>query len=263
MKSSKSKVFVGAVIKSNCGSYFTVTERVEGRKYLVRFNDSGYEKVCYSSCISRGKVKDPNSRVIAGVGFIGCGEYKAISKHGGVEKSYQCWKDMIIRCYDESLRHKHPTYKYCTVCPEWQNFQNFAEWFYDNYPDDGNCYHLDKDLKVIGNKIYSPETCMFVSPVVNSFIGTGGSNSSNLMIGVSKSQSGKKFCAFCRDVEANKTKRLGTFPSEIEAHVAWRKAKSKGAQYLASIQTNVEVRDAILRWKDAIDNETIYPYRKQ
>lgn len=257
-------MFIGAAIKSNFGSTFTVIEKVEDKKYLVRFNNSGYEKVCHISCISRGKVKDPNSRTITGVGFIGCGPYKARSKDGsGIEKSYQCWKDMIIRCYSDEYHKLRPTYKVCTVCDEWHNYQNFAKWFEGNYPKDGRTYHLDKDLKVIGNKIYSPETCMFIDPVVNAFIGSGSSSRNNLMIGVSKSQCGKKFCAFCRDVKLNKTKRLGTFLSEIDAHKAWRKAKSDGASYLASVQINIEVRNAILGWKDAIDNEVIYPYSKQ
>ena len=29
---------------------------------------------------------------------------------------------------------------------------------------------LDKDLKVTGNKIYSPETCLFISPKVNGYL---------------------------------------------------------------------------------------------
>ena len=39
-------------------------------------------------------------------------------------------------------------------------FSGFGKWFDDNNIDG---YHLDKDIKVKGNKVYSPDTCLFVS----------------------------------------------------------------------------------------------------
>jgi len=74
---------------------------------------------------------------------------------------------MMQRSYCDKLHAKHPTYKECEVCEEWQYYQTFAAWYEDNYPKDGRSYALDKDIKVEGNKIYSPETCLFVTSAEN------------------------------------------------------------------------------------------------
>jgi len=66
---------------------------------------------------------------------------------------------MIERCHSVSFQKKRPTYIGCTIHNEWYNFQNFAQWFH-KYHVKG--YALDKDIKVKGNKHYSPETCLFV-----------------------------------------------------------------------------------------------------
>jgi len=69
---------------------------------------------------------------------------------------------MITRCYgDHSGTNK--CYKEVTVCDEWMNYQAFADWYDKNYPKDGVKYVLDKDLKSKKNKIYSPETCVFLT----------------------------------------------------------------------------------------------------
>ncbi len=101
-------------------------------------------------------------RTVQGVGYLGDGIYKASVK-GKKTQAYVIWCDILRRCYNEKRLKKYPTYKGCTVCDEWHNFQNFAEWFYENYPKDGNRYDLDKDIKFNGNKVYGPETCIFVS----------------------------------------------------------------------------------------------------
>lgn len=67
---------------------------------------------------------------------------------------------MIKRCYAHLESSRHKTYTECEVCEEWQNFQNFAEWYDENY---FNGCHIDKDIKIKGNKIYSPETCIMVT----------------------------------------------------------------------------------------------------
>lgn len=74
---------------------------------------------------------------------------------------------MLRRCYDKEFQLKNKSYQGCTVCEEWHNFQNFAEWFYQNYFD-GAC--LDKDLLCCGNKTYSPDKCCLITRSLNSFL---------------------------------------------------------------------------------------------
>lgn len=74
---------------------------------------------------------------------------------------------MISRCYSKLSLLRSPCYAEASVCDDWHSFQVFADWYYENHPLDGTTYHLDKDLKVKGNKIYSPSTCLFVTAKEN------------------------------------------------------------------------------------------------
>jgi hypothetical protein len=107
------------------------------------------------------------------------------------------------------------------VCKEWHNYQTFAEWYY-KYHIEG--YRLDKDLKVMGTKVYSPETCTFIPVELNSFL-TGG-----LKRGIHYSKSKGKWIAQCQNGEvcSNGKKRqtyLGTYINEEDALNAYKTFK--------------------------------------
>lgn len=88
-------------------------------------------------------------------------------------KDYKIWRNMLERCYCEKTQQKFPTYKGCTVCEEWHLFSNFKKWFHDNYIEG---WELDKDIMIIDNKVYSPDTCCFVPREINSFLRRSGVN---------------------------------------------------------------------------------------
>ena len=116
--------------------------------------------------IKNGQVKNPYHKSVYGVGYIGIGKYVAHVKRKPT-KSYDTWIGMLRRCYSEKSFIRRPTYKDVTVCEEWHNFQTFVKWYEENYIEG---FHLDKDLLSKGNKIYSPETCCFISLEDNSKI---------------------------------------------------------------------------------------------
>ena len=99
-------------------------------------------------------------RGMCGVGYSGM----TVGTEGYYEKSYIKWRDMMQRCYDKNVHKKYkPEYADKCVCEEWQNYANFKLWFDEHYvPCKSNQMDLDKDLLVQGNKIYSPETCVFL-----------------------------------------------------------------------------------------------------
>lgn len=136
-----------------------VLEYINSRKVRVKFIATGFITYTMAHNLRNGCVSDPYKPTVQGIGFLGEGSYK--SKSGNtMSKVYQVWHDMLRRCYSSEYQEKQPTYIGCSVCPEWLNFQTFGKWFDDNYIPG---YHLDKDIKVPGNKVYSPETCLFVS----------------------------------------------------------------------------------------------------
>ena len=103
---------------------------------------------------------------VHGMGSLGEGEFVVRDCKGRILPEYQAWSGMMGRCYSEAKLKVDPSYRGCTVHPDWHNFQNFAKWYteQENY---GKGYDLDKDILVKGNKLYSPETCCLVPKEVN------------------------------------------------------------------------------------------------
>lgn len=99
-------------------------------------------------------------RGLCGIGYSGM-KMNPEMRHS---VSYYKWKNMIQRCYDKKVHKKYkPEYKDKSVCEEWLNYSNFKIWFDEHYvPSKNNQIDLDKDLLVQGNKVYSPETCVFL-----------------------------------------------------------------------------------------------------
>ena len=130
---------------------------------VVEFIEGGYQRIAKAADIRNKEVKNPSKPSIHGVGFIGVGEYRATIK-GRKTKAYNIWASIFQRCYCPLRHETHAYNRGCTVAKEWFNFQNFAEWFYENYQEG---FDLDKDLKVWGNTVYGPDTCAFVNPTIN------------------------------------------------------------------------------------------------
>lgn len=133
----------------------------------VLFIETGY--ISYGQQYSNfkcGKLKDPYLKIIKGVACVG--ETSTIDENGKVLKSREVWGDMIKRCYDEKQLKKRPSYIGVTVCDEWLCYANFKEWYDKNiYEIKDERIHLDKDILIKGNKVYSPETCIFVPQRIN------------------------------------------------------------------------------------------------
>lgn len=220
MKAPKD-IDVGTIHKMKCGDIEVISYQ-GAFKIGVRFLSTGYETVAPSSQIRAGSVKDPLSPSVCGVGFIGCGDNHA-SVNGVGTKAYVTWQAMIKRCYDLEHQRKYPTYKGCSVCCEWFNFQSFADWHKSNYPNDGKRHDIDKDLLVAGNKVYSPETCIFLPKWLNTFTIDRGASRGEYPIGVSFDKRVGKYQARCSI--NGRGKHLGCFPSQVEAHAAWQEYK--------------------------------------
>lgn len=155
--------------------------------YVIKFLSTGYIKRINSSQLNH-KIDDPCKPTVYGRGIIGEGKYMA-NFDGKHTKEGSLWYNMMMRCYSTSYLEKTPTYEGCEVCDRWLYFQNFCEDIqklegYDLWLSSSTEYVLDKDYKVKGNKLYSPETCMFISNSLNTII---SNESKHKYIGVSPS----------------------------------------------------------------------------
>ena len=156
---------------------------------------------------------------------------------------YRAWTSMLKRCYSAKLQERYPTYIGCTVAKEWHTFSNFRCWMESQ---DWEGKHLDKDLLFEGNKIYSTETCVFVTQTVNLFTNDNGAKRGENPIGVDWDKNAGKFKSRCSNPFTKKQEHLGYFTCEQEAHNAWKKRKLELAHELAAIQTDPRVAKALI-----------------
>lgn len=168
---------------------------------------------------------------------------------------YSVWVNMLNRC-SEKWQEKYPTYRGCSASTEWLTFSVFKNWM---EAQDFEGLQLDKDILFEGNKIYSEATCVFISPMVNTFITDSGAARGEWLVGACWNKEKAKFQSNCRNPFTKKLEHLGCFTTEIDAHKAWLKRKLELAHELAAIQTDPRVAKALIdRYsKQYIDKEII------
>lgn len=136
--------------------------------------------------------------------------------------SYRRWKNMLKRAYCKDEQRRFPSYIGCTVCKEWLVFSVFDKWLTKNNVEG---WHLDKDIKKIGNKEYSPDFCLLVPPEVNCLLLDRAAARGKLPIGVVFHKETGKFRA--RVGSGGKSVSAGLHSTPELAHLAYRVAKNK------------------------------------
>ena len=214
---------------------FEVLEYVSKKRVLVRFTKTNHEKWTDTKSILAGTVKDPFFPNLHGVGCIG-NTTSSLNVDGStvVKKSYTTWEHMLRRCYATNT-NLDKTYKDCSVCPEWLCFENYEVWYDANYKEG---FEVDKDLKYLGNRVYSPETCTFIPSRINSMVGFKTFNSARkesnagLPVGVSYHKRDDVYTAQCYD--GDRLVSLGYHENPDEAFSAYREFKLKMIRSISS-----------------------------
>lgn len=155
---------------------------------------------------------------------------------------YKKWSSMLNRCYSEKCQNKQSTYKGCTVCDEWLTFSNFKSWMIKQEWK-GNA--LDKDILIQGNKIYSPETCLFVSQSINNLMSYDKETNGAYPKGVTHHKGAGKFAA--RFGLNGEKKYLGLFETKDIAYQAYKEHKLNHIKAIAENQKE-PLKSALLRW---------------
>lgn len=145
-----------------------------------------------------------------------------VDENGKYYPAYSAWMHMLRRCYCEEYKTENPTYKDATVCDEWLSYKNFRLWFEDESNGYRDGYELEKDIKVHGNKLYSPETCILVPRFINTLFTKSDKTRGNTLIGAFKTKNGKYSSRITKN---GKQVYLGVFDTEKEAFNAYKREK--------------------------------------
>lgn len=168
--------------------------------------------------IRRGNVSDPMFPTVHGYGYHGVGSYS----FAGHRSAYGRWAGMIGRVHAPQTKQIRKNYHNCSIVPEWYNFQNFARWFYDQPLNFEDGHELDKDLRVEGNRIYGPETCLLIPRELNSLVSNDG-RANKFGSGVGKASGSNRYYAHIKS--GGQVKHLGSFDTADEATQVYAKAK--------------------------------------
>ena len=218
---------------NNFGSIIVITEYKTRKDIDIYFPEYNWTKehATYGD-FKNGKVKCPYEPRVFNIGYLGEGKYKS-KENKKTTKIYSTWRNMLERCYYSKYHEKHPSYIDCIVCDEWHNFQNFAQWYDNNYYEIKNekmC--LDKDILIKGNKIYSPDTCVFVPQSINKLFTKRDVYRGDLPIGVYYKKQNKKYGVVC-NIKDSAKKHLGYYDTPEEAFQIYKNYKEKHIKQIA------------------------------
>ena len=158
---------------------------------------------------------------------------------------YIVWRHMIERSYGAKCQEKHPTYKGCSVTEEWLTFSNFRAWM---KTQDWKDKQLDKDILTTENKVYGPDTCIFVSSAINSLLISCTASRGNYPQGVSFHKPLKKYKAQC--CVNGKKQHLGyfaTIPAAEYAYLIFKSDLIEQTAYEEESTNNPKLQAALLR----------------
>lgn len=242
------------IFHNHAGTPMKIVDIQDATHVMIEFQDEYMAKVkTVYEAVVKGNVKNPYERKIFGIGYLGEGN---IQTHNTPE--YQNWFEIMARCYDERLKEKNSAYfGIVTVCEEWHNFSNFGKWYRENkYKVDGRL-HIDKDIKIHGNKIYSPNTCILIPQRINMMF-MNKENKRGLPTGIYEVKNGFQ--------ARYNTVNLGTYDSIEKAYSVYASAKENAIKKVAQEYKGIipdSTYEILINYKVMIDDDKNYnPIRR-
>lgn len=165
--------------------------------------------------------------------------------------AYQIWTNMLLRCYDADNSNYRPTYLGCSVCNSWLYFSNFKTWFEN--PENGYMegYHLDKDIILKNNKVYSPERCCFIPKEINSLFTNRKRLRGAYPVGIQPKDGGYEVLV---DTNGERPRYIGFYYNIPDAFAAYKDAKEYrirevATRYYAQKKITQRVYNAMLNYQ--------------
>lgn len=195
---------------------------------------------------SRTEKRGSKRSLVYGIG-INDAPYQTTIVLNGVKFTcpyYSRWQFMFTRCYSKSWLKLHPTYAGCVVCEEWHSFMKFKQWM---MTQDWRDKQLDKDILSLGSKKYSPQTCLFISPYLNSLFNLRESKASGLPTGIVKLVN-----TYEVGVSLGNSKRtwIGNYKTITEAVEAYIAAKATVVEKVIKETSDPYLRNAIKKYHE-------------
>ena len=246
---------IGKEFETSHGGICKIISLTNRKNILVRFYN-GYETVCNYPNLLKGIVANPLHPKLYGVGFFGVGDYSA-KINAEIHPYYDAWRGALRRSYDEKWHVKCPNYIGCQVDSRWHNYQHFCKWVETQVFFKG--YKLDKDLLVKDNKIYGPDTCVFLPNELNCIIASHHTKREGVPNGVYMIRN-PKFRN--KPWVANMSRRgeegtpdfkcIGYFATPEEASIAYVSEKERYVRERANFwrdRISLKAYEALLKWK--------------
>ena len=224
---------------NNQGSKMIISVYNSAKNITVYFPEHDYSVQSTYLNFKRGSIKSPYDRTIYNMGYLGEGDYTPTAIIEGENKhtqQYISWRHILERAYSELYHERFPTYKESEVCKEWLNFQNYAEWYDKNYYEvEGDFSCIDKDILYKGNKIYSPDKCIFVPNRINVLFTKSDAIRGDTPIGTTYNKKQGCYIAHCSIIVNNKKKvyRIGNYFTAEEAFFAYKQFKENYIKQVA------------------------------
>lgn len=142
---------------------------------------------------------------------------------------------MLKRCYSPKFVEENVTYDDCFVCDEWLNLSLFKKWFDSNYKEG---MQLDKDILEPNSRVYSENTCAYVSKQLNVLFVESFVNRGEYPLGVSLYKPNGRFKAEC--TKHGKVYCVGYYDTPEDAHRAYKEYKRKHILDVVNLQRGID-----------------------
>ena len=196
------------------------------------------------------------SRKVCGVGINDIPNISSINNPDFWK--YQMWQSMITRCFSKRLKENNVTYRDVSCDPNWLVFSKFVSDIssvenVEKYLSHG--WHMDKDILIKGNKIYSLETVCFVPNEINKLLINSKKTRGCVPVGLSVIKVNGKIQV--RVSKNGKNVFLGKFNNIEDAFAKYKIEKEKHIKLVAEKWKGVisrKVYDALISYEVTVND---------